>query len=367
METATPRALHLATSLMSGGSHVDIEGGFMFGSNLSVLDLQAGWPPVDLNPAVGATHDCAGWDLARFGDVVVIGEGNQLRVEDFTNLVDRDPTTVWSPFGAQNNYTVVLPGVDRISGLKPYGNYLVVVEERSTGMYLDVLNAKALRNIRQGQQLTAAASVTGGAGFRFTTFTDPQAWGDLTLHFGRAFVSVDVDVDGNNAPNPGLFIVDLRPLLDDDITTTTPVLQGTLPIAHAHQSVVSGNTLWTTSYAGLQAWDVTNAMDDNNATTVTTTTPTGSSSGFNDAMGISVYGAYAFVATHSPNGGSIGPGTYVMDISTPATPTIIGYSPIVPGGYSCGSFNTVHRSSVTVKGSSMYVNSNEYSWILELE
>jgi hypothetical protein len=73
------------------------------------------------------------------------------------------------------------------------------------------------------------------------------------------------------------------------------------------------------------------------------------------------------VATQSPNGGSVGPGTYVIDISTPATPTIIGYSSIVPGYYGCGNYNTVHHSQITVKGSRMYVNANEYAWILELE
>src|SRR5262249_37712521 len=91
-----------------------------------------------------------------------------------------------------------------------------------------------------------------------------QAYGELNLHFGRAFIGVDNDINGggSGAPNPGLFILDLRPLLDDDPATTTPIAQGTLPIGHARQSVVEGNYLYTASNAGLQIWDVTNAMDD---------------------------------------------------------------------------------------------------------
>jgi hypothetical protein len=366
METATPRALHLATSVMSGSSHVAVEGGFVFGSNMSVLDLQSGWPPVDLNPNSTTQHDCAGWDLAMFGEQMVTGEGPNLKVVDFTNLIDRDPTTPWSAF--TNYYSFALPNVVRVSGLKAYGNYLVAVETRSDGMYLDVFNAKAIRNILKGQQLTAAASVTGGAGFKFNSITDPQAWGELTMHYGRAFVGVDTDVNGgSSSPNPGFFIVDLRPLLDDDASTTTPIAQGSLPISHVRQSVVMGNTAWITTYAGLQAWDVTNAMDDVAATTVTATMPIGTSSGFNGALALAVHGSYAYVSTGYPNGASVGPGTYVIDISTPATPTIIGYSPIGTGGYSCSLQNTVHYASLVVRGSRLYLNAYEQAWIFEVE
>jgi hypothetical protein len=164
-----------------------------------------------------------------------------------------------------------------------------------------------------------------------------------------------------------MFIVDLRPWLDDSATTINPIAQGTLPISHGRQSVVMGNMLYTTSYAGLQVWDVTAAMDDVATTVVTTTTPIGGTTGFNNAVALAVYGSYAYVATQSPNGASVGPGTYVVDVSTPAAPVIIGFSSVVPGYYGCGNYSTVHHSSVIVKGTRMYLNANEYSWIMDLE
>jgi len=192
---------------------------------------------------------------------------------------------------------------------------------------------------------------------------------EVTLHHGRAFVSIDEDPQGfGSPPNPGFFIVDMRPLLDDDATTTTPILQGSLPVSRPRVSQVVGNTLYLNSMNAFQVWDVSAAMDEDPLTTVTAVTPI-SSLPISHAMSMAAYGSMVFMATQVGGvlTGQYLSGTYAIDVSTPATPTVVGFSNVEPNYFGCGLYNTVHHSSLSVHGSRLYLSMHESSWVFELE
>lgn len=356
-EVATPRSLHSLASTSSGGPRAELAGGFLYNSSGLVHDLGNGLSPPALN-TIGTTCN---YDGARFDDTVVTALGTSLRIHDLDDVVDRNPATAWSI--AADSYDVALPAGVRATGVEAMGNFLVVAEVRTSGtpgIYVEVFDARKLRERPAG---TFSLSDSRGS-FRVSSYSSAGAWADVSLALGRAAVIVE---DGAGNPNPGLFLVDLRPLLDDDAGTTMSAshLQGTVNVGGVRECVIRGRYAYATNSTGFHVVDVMNAMDEDLATVVPGSA-TLSSVAVTQASSLSVHGSYALVSPYS----LAASGVHAIDVSTPASPKVIGFLPFKKANTSCGvpgDGTRPMRTSTIVRGSRAYLTSFGSLDVLELE
>lgn len=370
-ELATPRSLRAVTSRNTGSAFVS-DGAFLFGANGSVLDLQAGLSPQELVTQVATNNPlfCA-HDVAKVGEYLVrvpVGD-SRLDVLDTSNATDRLGTTSVTYSPLTSGYTVPLANITGAHAIEVWGNFIVVLESRPAGFFLEVFRATALRDLSPATSLLSSHSL---GSIQLSTQTPALPSGQLVLSNGRAFATLAADT--GNALTASVVAVDFRNLVDDDAATTGMVLQGTLPITGAHGIAISGNRAFVTTIPtgsatlvdAFEVWNVGAALDDSAATLLAETAPIGRLALPNRPQNLVVYGGYAFVINDQLGANSR---TWSIDIANPALPRIASVAIAAPSSGSCSgaNFGAIQRGSVQVSGSRLYVGGSNATHVLELE
>lgn len=179
------------------------------------------------------------------------------------------------------------------------------------------------------------------------------------------------------ASGPGLYALDLRPLLDDDATTgaaqvvalgyvpsTTTPAAATTGVA---QVVVRGSWAYLATDQGLETVDVSAALDADAATVLSAATPTGrlrAPGSYTHTHGVAVYGGYAFMAPLTPSGQ-----IFSVDVAQPLAPVYASGVDFVRQTWDCSVNGTAYtqRAGVSVVGSRLFVTSAFGSRVYDLE
>ncbi len=358
LETAQPTGLSEVGGLASGSDVHELDGAFLLGR--SVVDLQAPALTEVGNPSGMVVLSGGRTRMARFGERMVFTApgSTDLTVYNGEPAVDRDPATV--PTYNVDSYAVpVTPAGTRVLDLTGYGDALVTLETRPTGVYLRKFKSV---NLRAGLAWAAGqfSMADAVAELRLSTFVGGSGTvGRLLIHRGRVFASVHDETFGSGTPQPplGVTITDARAWFDDDAATTTPLAQGGLPVRGANRLELRGHVLWLTegvSNPGLQAWDVSAALDENPLTTVTSGSALGAFS-FQRADSLAVYGPYAYVASDSSAAQEFDKGLYAVDLTNPAAPRVTSMAP---------DFGT---GALSVVGNRLYFSREDVVKVFQLE
>lgn len=368
LELSTPRAMRVVASAPVGSPKYVFEGPLAYGSAGSVLDLQAGLAPTELaDPA--QVYSSSNPD--DFVDAVVMDEqiisayggDGRLRVWDARKSNDRSAATTASIVPFTDGYEVVLPGVLRVLALESWGAALVAVEHRADGLWLEVFDARALRD---GNPATSLAPSASRAAVRFSTAVSAGPEVDLALSHGRAFITVKTwDLVGIQP----LYAYDFRGLFDDDGTTTGLVAQGTLPVENGSAVAVSGNRAYVANAPQLRAWDVGPAMDDSAATVLSAATPLAAKD-LDDPREVVAYGTRVFAVNMGSN---FAGRTWALDFSDPLAPRISALALLGCQGVGVSGVNgqSMLPCSLNVSGEFLYVSGSIDQFartsVLELE
>lgn len=362
-EVAVPTALHRVAASSKSGPRGELVGGFLY-SGVMASDLQSGSTPG--GKGVTACY----FDQARFDDSLVLAEGTVVRVVDLSNGLDRDGV---GPMDFTQSYTFApTPAGTRVTGVAAVGTYLVAAETRTDGHYVEVFDARPVRD----RVAATSLSMANSRGFYKFTSNIPaaNAWDELTVHNGRAFVTVD---QGTGA---GTYAIDIRPLLDDDsttamipITSTPNSVQGYVAPSGSNQPrqiVVRGNYAYvanagpTVAVGGLEIFDVSQALDEDLNTTIPASPPRASVA-LGMATALSVQGSYALV---TPINGTT---LLAVDVSSPLSPAVMGSMPYGKNFVTCNvgapgvSINV--RPSLIVAGSRAYLPYYQDLEVIDLE
>ncbi|MDQ3264459.1 MAG: carboxypeptidase-like regulatory domain-containing protein [Myxococcota bacterium] len=366
-EIATPRSLRRVATGASGMPRNHVVPGALVGGG-TVMDLLAPWPPAPIASDV----DTCFYDDVLFGEVSVQAQGTRLRVTNLEDSSDRDAAT---PFDAADSYTLDL-SPDVATGLAEAANRLVVVERRSDGTYLEVFDAMAVID----RMPTTLLTRPGLGSYKVTSNTANRM--QVSMHRGRALVTLD----NENNTNPtvmGLYVVDLRPLLDDDpatamtpITTTPNSVQGfvqALPTGNFswypghRQSVGRGNWAYVASGHGVEIIDISAALDDSLSTTLPGVPVRSSVNVLGGFKALSVYGSYAlFVPQHQ----GVNAAVISLDVSDPLNPRKVSSVPLVKDTTSCipsGLGSITPHSGISMSGTRAYLTMRNLTWVMEVE
>ncbi len=366
-EIATPRSLRRVATGASGMPRNHVVPGALVGGG-TVMDLLAPWPPAPLANDV----DSCFYDDVLLGEVSVQVQGTRLRVTNLEDSSDRDSATL---FDAADSYTLDL-SPDVATGIAEAANRLVVVQRRADGTYLEVFDAMAVIDRVPSTLLTRPSlgsyKVTGNTAARM----------QVSLHRGRALVTLDNE-SNTNPTVMGLYVVDLRPLLDDDpatamtpITSTPNSVQGfvqALPTGNFswypghRQSVGRGDWAYVASGHGVEIIDISAAMDDSLSTTIPGVPVRSSVNVLGGFKSLTVYGSYAlFVPQHSGVNASV----ISLDVSDPLNPRKMSSVPLVKDATGCtpsGLTSITPHSGISMSGTRAYLTMRNLSWVMEVE
>lgn len=356
LEVARPTGLHVVSSAALGTPQAELAPGLLYSTDGQVLDLTAGSPPTALS---GGSGVCS-IDAARVGDVLVSGY-NTYRVMNMENAIDRDLTTPW---GAADVTVVAAPMTLRVTGLDAVGHMVVATEVRTSGtpgVWLRVMDGRKL--LRKATYASWSPFTTDSVGeLNLSTYSSTTAVAHLSMYEGRALVTLEdpfTPLTGST-----FFVVDLRPLLDDDAATTftSPVnpIQAQLALGNVFPGVIRGDYAYVGSQAGLRVVEIPEAMDESPTTVVPSTARTALLSLPGGAESVTAYGGYAFATP--TYGAQQGKGLQVIDVRAPLSPQVLSFLPMTGPNNNCYA-----RSGITVAGSRAYVSGFYQTTIVELE
>lgn len=375
-EVATPRGMRLESTYGAFTKRPLVTPGFVLGATGLALDAYAD----GLQRAVPTPGNCV-FDGVAFDDTLVatryVSFGtNDLRITRLDDYHGR----VAVPGTITANSTTFTPTTARWTGIERYGNYLVVASARPTGgapatsLWLEVYRADGLRSRATGaaRSLTLADRV---AEFQFDTSGISHTVFNMRLRMTGPYAVVTTN-NVSGLSSPFAYLVDLRPMLDDNAATTMSATQvlgrvaaatGDVFTTGARDGVLKGNFLYlavnlSPNPTGL--W-VVNAADafDGNAGTVLDGDDVVARVAQPTADSIDVAGAYAVV---TGAGGSSDNSVSAYDISVPTQPRLIGQNPFIRTAAtpSCG--NDLATSTKLI-GSRVYVGASERLDIISLE
>jgi hypothetical protein len=394
-EAARPRALHSVGIGDTPGGKAEIGPGFAYSVGGAVFDLLAN-PPTAVGS--GSSTETCTYDGVRVDDVMVagsftsalVGSGSGvLRVTPLETATDRNPSTIYS-IGAYSTSLNAGAG-NRPQAIKLFGNRLVVVETRTTGLWLKIYDASDLRSGQPNRVLSDTRKI----------IPDLQLFSCATSASTRV-ASLDIAPEGVAAiavTDPfncsGVWMVDLSDALDDDPATifdATDIEGRVTAISHTvgstsfinswlRYAVIRNRRVWVLTYNTIDSFDATVAFDRTPGTDLPLTVPT---LGFatlpmSSAYSFTVYGSYAFVAPYGPGSSDPNMGVMAVDLSglldaDPATGAVLlGSYPYRPLWEQCsipgeGSNALANRGiSISVQGSRAYVSTGQELQILELE
>jgi hypothetical protein len=338
---------------MGLGTSAVLSGSFLYVKN-AVIDLEGGAPVVNDSSSI----QCM-WDQTFVDDNAVVALGSKIAVTNLENGNDRDPATA---FDSSQTYSFSLAAGTFATAVQTNGNFLVFAERRATGTYLEVFDARKIRDRQAATSLSAADSV---ASFQVTTALPSAANRvDLALYKGRAFVAID-------GPSQGVYAVDLRPVFDDDGTTvlSSASSQGMVAPAAGNSTprspVVQGNTLYFITNSALEMVDVSAALDESPTTLIPASPTRGQFALSPTASAITVSGSYLFAAPAQNSSSNL----LVIDVSSPFSPKALASTP----GQLTTNFCPVdgqyisEKSAIAVHGTRAYVTSGPVMTVYELE
>lgn len=157
-ELATPRSLHQLAAGAGGGSFAEVGPGFLYSGNGRVHDLDNNNNSLAATAALidlpGAGSDDFLYDMVRMGDTMVTAQGGGFVLYDVSDANDRNGGTLYDI----NDTTTVMhwSAGTRVTGVEAWGNYLVVVEVRPTGVWLEVYDARPILNPGMGVTFNAS-------------------------------------------------------------------------------------------------------------------------------------------------------------------------------------------------------------------
>lgn len=359
-ELATPRSMHQVASGPGAGPFADLGPGFLYSGLGRVHDLHTGSamnPTIAAPIAFGTLDDVWAYDMARYDDRMIAAEGTGFIIFNVQDANDRNGGTV---FDIADTSTVMLPAGRRVTGIEAWGNYLVASEVRADGIWIEVFDARPLRNA----SATAFNATTHTRGsFRVANFVPTQTlWAAITMVNGRAIISLDDDNGGT--PTPGVYIVDVRPLMDD-VVGGTPSVLGSLALTAVEETEVRGGWLYAAASSGVTVVDIKETMTEPPTAlpgSPSSTTLAGGSSG-----SLEVFGSHLFTV------GRFGQNIRSVDVRTPTVPRVLSQFALPNFSYSGNS--TLEggaplkdfRRGLIVRGTRLYYTYVDEVRVLELE
>ncbi len=358
-ELATPRSMRQVASGQGGGPFADVGPGFLYSGMGRVHDLHVGpvMAPTVTNPiAFGTLDDVWAYDMARFGDRMIAAEGTGFIIFNVEDASDRTSSTV---FDMSDTTTVMLPAGRRVTGVEAWGNYLVAAELRADGLWVEVFDARPLRN----PNVVFNATTHSRGAFRVAAFA-PSAtlWAAITMHHGRAVISLDDNA--TPAPTPGVYVVDVRSLMDD-VVGGTPTVLASLALTAVQETEVRGGWLYAAANGGVTVVDIKETMTE--PPTALPGSPTsvvlpGGSSG-----SLEVFGSHLYTVAR------IGQSIRAVDVRNPTMPRVlsqVALPNITYGGTSTlevGSPIKTFRRGLIVRGTRLYYTHYDEVRVIELE
>jgi hypothetical protein len=192
-------------------------------------------------------------------------------------------------------------------------------------------------------------------------------WATLSIADGRAIVGIDDHLFGK-APTPGLYIVDLRPMIDDSATGSASVL-ASVALVGVQQTIVRGGWLYAATSSGVSIVDLKEVMDENPLTTLPASPFRTDLTSIGAAGALTVYGNYLFEV------GRFGGLIRAIDVRQPLSPSVVSSFVVAAPGYS--GYATIEasyspsvkpsRMALSVRGSRLYYTAKNESRVLELE
>ncbi len=368
-ETATPRSMHEVSSVASGAASQtnDVSPGLLFTGNGVTYDLHRSSSLAPISPALhypAANVDVWAYDMARYENMVVSAQGQGFMLFDAAKQTDRDPSTNWSL--ADGPSTIFTDTTRRATGLAAYGNFLFASEVRSDGIWIEVFDARRLRNPQAG---TFDINTQSKGSFQVAAITTTNSmWATITVVDGRAIIGIDDHAFLTPPPATGLYVVDIRPMVDDSAVGTASVLASLLVTA-VHQTAVRGGWLYAATIGGLTIVDIKEVMDENPLTTLPASPARVTTLATTPMDAVATYGSYLFEADR------FGYNIRALDVLAPLTPVVVS----VIGGpvYAVSGYATIEaaygpsvkpaRRAISVRGSRLFSTAYNETRIIELE
>ncbi|MDP1824652.1 MAG: carboxypeptidase-like regulatory domain-containing protein [Archangium sp.] len=356
-ELATPRSMHQVASGSGGGPFADLGPGFLYSGMARVHDLHAGpvMNPVAPEAIFGTLDDHWAYDMARFGDRVVTAQGPGFIIFNTEDETDRNGGTVWDVADAT---TVMLPSTGRrVTGVEAWGNYLVAAEVRADGVWVEVFDARPLRNPAAA---TFNATTHSRGAFRVANFVPGATlWASITMQAGRAIISLD---EASAPPSPALYIVDVRTLMDDVAGSSVSVL-GSLPLTSIQETEVRGGWLYAGGASSIAVVDIKETLQEP-PVALPVTPLSATISGGSGAL--EVFGNHLYTVGRS------GVSIRAVDVRTPTAPVVLSQFPLP--GLTYGGSSTLEagptktfRRGLVVRGTRLYSTYYDEVRVLELE
>lgn len=353
-EAATPRSMRVRDSIFDTGFAPALANGLLMTTGGVVVDTMSSGMRVWPNE-VGTSECSTGSAFWPEGEVMANGTGVRVR-----NLVPQlDRSGALNPV-AGDGVNIALAGSGRITDVELVGNQLVAVEVRADGVYLEVFRATNLRDVYPSTLLSASDS---RASFRFSATVPPAGTlATLTVTNGRAFVGLDYSTVGQN----NVFVVDVRPMLDDLPTSMAASnVLGAYRLASGVLGVsAQGTQVYACTQSGGVSFDLASALlDPPSQVAVLPVTRALSASSCNEVV---TYGSYAFLV-----GAATQAGLLAVDVSTPSSPVPLSAIPGPGLTHTCtpaqdSGFKT-RRAGVVVRGSRAWMNFGPGIREIELE
>ncbi|MDP1923019.1 MAG: carboxypeptidase regulatory-like domain-containing protein [Myxococcales bacterium] len=353
-EVATPRSMRVRDTIFDTGYAPALANGLLMSTGGIVVDTMSSGMRVFTNE--NSSPECStGSAFWTEGEVMANGTGVRVR-----NLVPQlDRSALLNPV-VGDSVDISLPASGRITDVEFVGNALVAVEVRADGTWVEVFRATALRDVFPSTLLSAGDS--RGA-FRVSSYVPPVGTlATLTVTNGRALIGVNHATVGQN----NLFVVDLRPLLDDLATTMSASnVLGAFQLANPVRGVsAQGTQVYACTSGGAVSFDLAPALNDPPAQ-VGTLPATRALASF-QCDEVAAYGSYAFVVGYDSR-----LGLAAVDVSTPATPVPLSVLPGPGSSTVCfpaqDSGGRTIRSGVVVRGSRAWMNFRNGMREIELE
>lgn len=371
-ELATPTTMHHVFSSGVAMGTPNLTNGFAVGATGQVVDFLGGVNP--LRRGTPSSAESCVTDGIVVDDTLVSTNTTTLRVTRLDDSFGRvaNPQTVTS---TSQNFSP--PIAERVLGIDRLGNYAVVVAARNTApvsLWVEVYRLSALRSQATNAVRTLSAADKLGE-FQFDTVAQP--YNNVALRVRMTNHHAVVTFRSRNVFGaPAAWILDLRPLIDDNPGTTMNAnhIVGRVVEATGAQMTdgkLSGSTLYLIGddrdvTVGLFTFDAWAAFDTDLATKVTE----------NDLLSnpsFPIYGPQALDVVGSTAvvlGGTLaGDALIVLDVSDPEAPMRLASTPMPRPLYlTCNfPFSLPPMSSVRLAGTRAYVGTDSYFEVVELE
>lgn len=367
LELGTPRGMRVNSSIVGAGYRPLLHGGFVVQSGTNrVYDVQKPVPEY-MNPFAASPPSSASCvtSIAMMDDWELTAEYTRVRAVHHEREMDRDPAVNFN-FGTDQEFLSVPVANARVTDVDAVGSWMITTEVRFgggaavDGIWIEVWDARKWRDREPATDVVAGdlrgsfrVSALGAAN---TTVADATLWGS------KAVITIDNSLAGLSTLADNVFIVELRPLLDD-AAGGVPTVVATFQTPRARLPAVFPPFIAVPTSRGVYVFDAPEAFDADALTAV----PNGRPPRFPPFYQtfhfdqVAVHGSYMFLVPASPLTGSLPAGMPVFDISGATAWTQTAFMPLVmKAGSACfiagdPTFR-IPRNGIVVKGSRAWLS-----------